>query len=50
MCIVVLCQAVLTGLLDWMLPRNDIDVAPPFDYDAWASAHPKPVSDGPGGG
>lgn len=35
MCIVVMCQIVLMGVLDWMYPREEMDEAPSFDYEGW---------------
>ncbi|KAA1102067.1 hypothetical protein PGT21_035687 [Puccinia graminis f. sp. tritici] len=39
MCIVVMCQYIFMGILDWWLPREQIDYAPDFNYDAYIQAH-----------
>ncbi|MBW0489731.1 hypothetical protein O181_029446 [Austropuccinia psidii MF-1] len=35
MCIVMMCQYILMGLLDWWLPRDEIDFVPDFNYNMY---------------
>ncbi|KAH9472758.1 hypothetical protein Pst134EA_003363 [Puccinia striiformis f. sp. tritici] len=39
MCIVVMCQYIFMGFLDWWMPRDQIDYAPDFNYDAYVQAY-----------